>query len=76
MQTNGTHSGHASKQETSQNGYTNYNAEQSANMNQGLSSSAPASEVPKDEVGWYFVEQYYTTLSKNPEKLCVCYKHL
>lgn len=26
---------------------------------------------PKDEVGWYFVEQYYTTLSKNPEKLHV-----
>lgn len=27
--------------------------------------------VPKDEVGWYFVEQYYTTLSKTPEKLHV-----
>jgi hypothetical protein len=25
----------------------------------------------KDEIGWYFVEQYYTTLSKNPEKLHV-----
>lgn len=32
---------------------------------------APASEVPKDEVGWYFVEQYYTTLSKSPERLYV-----
>ncbi|KAL8761623.1 MAG: hypothetical protein Q9184_002270 [Pyrenodesmia sp. 2 TL-2023] len=35
-------------------------------------STAPtegSSSVPKDEVGWYFVEQYYTTLSKNPEKL-------
>ncbi|KAL8905766.1 MAG: hypothetical protein Q9207_002435 [Kuettlingeria erythrocarpa] len=30
-----------------------------------------SSSVPKDEVGWYFVEQYYTTLSKNPEKLHV-----
>ena len=29
--------------------------------------------VPKDEVGWYFVEQYYTTLSRNPEKLHVSY---
>lgn len=29
------------------------------------------SSVPKDEVGWYFVEQYYTTLSKAPEKLHV-----
>lgn len=48
--------------------------------------AAPASEAPsataaesthaspnpsKDEVGWYFVEQYYTTLSKNPSKLHV-----
>lgn len=32
---------------------------------------APASEIPKDEVGWYFVEQYYTTLSKSPERLYV-----
>lgn len=29
------------------------------------------SELSKDEVGWYFVEQYYTTLSKSPEKLHV-----
>lgn len=28
-------------------------------------------KVPKDEVGWYFVEQYYTTLSKSPEKIHV-----
>ncbi len=27
--------------------------------------------LSKDEVGWYFVEQYYTTLSKNPDKLHV-----
>ncbi|KAL2048509.1 hypothetical protein N7G274_000421 [Stereocaulon virgatum] len=27
----------------------------------------------KDEVGWYFVEQYYTTLSKNPETLHLFY---
>lgn len=35
------------------------------------SSSTAASEIPKDEVGWYFVEQYYTTLSKTPDKLYV-----
>ena len=29
------------------------------------------SNLSKDEVGWYFVEQYYTTLSKSPEKLHV-----
>lgn len=34
-------------------------------------SSQP--EIPKDEVGWYFVEQYYTTLSRNPEKLYLFY---
>jgi len=45
----------------------------------GSSTSAPSTngtssasaEIPKDEVGWYFVEQYYTTLSKSPEKLFV-----
>ncbi|OCK77167.1 hypothetical protein K432DRAFT_304846 [Lepidopterella palustris CBS 459.81] len=35
-------------------------------------NSAPA-EIPKDEVGWYFVEQYYTTLSRSPEKLFLFY---
>ncbi|OAL06070.1 hypothetical protein IQ06DRAFT_290106 [Phaeosphaeriaceae sp. SRC1lsM3a] len=34
---------------------------------------ASAAEVPKDEVGWYFVEQYYTTLSKSPERLYLFY---
>ncbi|CAE7206402.1 hypothetical protein PTNB73_07342 [Pyrenophora teres f. teres] len=34
---------------------------------------ANASEIPKDEVGWYFVEQYYTTLSKNPNQLYLFY---
>ncbi|KAF2643263.1 hypothetical protein P280DRAFT_515686 [Massarina eburnea CBS 473.64] len=36
-------------------------------------SSAPAESIPKDEVGWYFVEQYYTTLSKTPDKLYLFY---
>ncbi|SPO02875.1 related to Ras-GTPase-activating protein binding protein 2 [Cephalotrichum gorgonifer] len=30
-------------------------------------------DLSKDEVGWYFVEQYYTTLSKSPEKLHLFY---
>lgn len=34
-------------------------------------SAATGTEIPKDEVGWYFVEQYYTTLSRSPEKLFV-----
>ena len=28
-------------------------------------------ELPSEEVGWYFVERYYTTLSRQPEKLFV-----
>lgn len=30
-------------------------------------------EISKDEVGWYFVEQYYTTMSRSPEKLNLFY---
>ncbi|KAI9849663.1 MAG: hypothetical protein M1837_002788 [Sclerophora amabilis] len=30
-------------------------------------------EIPKDEVGWYFVEQYYTNLSRSPDKLHLFY---
>lgn len=37
------------------------------------SNNASADQIPKDEVGWYFVEQYYTTLSKTPDKLYVRY---
>ncbi|KAK4031916.1 hypothetical protein C8A01DRAFT_20946 [Parachaetomium inaequale] len=29
--------------------------------------------LPKDEVGWYFVEQYYTTMSRSPERLHLYY---
>ncbi|KAF3075081.1 hypothetical protein V8C40DRAFT_191087 [Trichoderma camerunense] len=36
-------------------------------------TSASGNNLSKDEVGWYFVEQYYTTLSKSPEKLHLFY---
>ncbi|KAK0646223.1 hypothetical protein B0T16DRAFT_458168 [Cercophora newfieldiana] len=36
-------------------------------------ANSGSKDLPKDEVGWYFVEQYYTTLSKNPEKLHLFY---
>ncbi|KAI0118639.1 hypothetical protein GGR51DRAFT_554329 [Nemania sp. FL0031] len=48
----------------------------------GGASAAPAStttadpanaNLGKDEVAWFFVEQYYTTLSKSPEKLHLFY---
>ncbi|OAA73959.1 NTF2 and RRM domain protein [Cordyceps fumosorosea ARSEF 2679] len=38
-----------------------------------ITSSNDNSNLAKDEVGWYFVEQYYTTLSKSPEKLHLFY---
>lgn len=34
-------------------------------------NASGSGDLSKDEVGWYFVEQYYTTLSKSPEKLHV-----
>ena len=52
-----------------------FNTDSTKTTSAGNAASSVASEgngsVPKDEVGWYFVEQYYTTLSKNPEKLHV-----
>ncbi|POS73218.1 NTF2 and RRM domain-containing protein [Diaporthe helianthi] len=36
-------------------------------------NTAADSTPSKDEVGWYFVQQYYTTLSKNPDKLHLFY---
>lgn len=36
-------------------------------------SNASSNDLPKEEVAWYFVEQYYTTLSKASEKLHVSY---
>ncbi|KAI1423594.1 hypothetical protein F5Y12DRAFT_527319 [Xylaria sp. FL1777] len=57
----------------------------SAHTDQYQPSSAAAASVPtatadqatsnlgKDEVAWFFVEQYYTTLSKTPEKLHLFY---
>ena len=54
---------HAANQSMSaQNDYAGTNAS---------STSGNANDISKEEVGWYFVEQYYTTLSKSPEKLYV-----
>lgn len=38
-----------------------------------IAANQPSSNLGKDEVAWYFVEQYYTTLSKTPEKLHLFY---
>ncbi|KAB8234645.1 NTF2 and RRM domain protein [Aspergillus alliaceus] len=40
-------------------------------------TNAPSNEqknvISKDEVGWYFVEQYYTNMSRSPDKLHLFY---
>lgn len=51
-------------------GASNFTPSQQPTASQPAQQAA-ASEIPKDEVGWYFVEQYYTTLSKTPDRLYV-----
>ena len=53
----------------------NYNQAPAASSN-SASTATPQPEIPKDEVGWYFVEQYYTTLSRTPEKLYVSWESI
>ena len=43
----------------------------SSTTESGTTASPSTNNLPKDEVGWYFVEQYYTTLRKSPDKLHV-----
>lgn len=52
-------------------GASNFTPGQQPTVQQSA-QQAPANEIPKDEVGWYFVEQYYTTLSKSSDRLFVC----
>ncbi|KAH8909496.1 hypothetical protein BR93DRAFT_965592 [Coniochaeta sp. PMI_546] len=55
------------------NGNVNFqegHVDQSGSQQQSNSSS---SNIGKDEVGWYFVEQFYNTLSRSPEKLHLFY---
>lgn len=63
---------HGFDQQHANNAYASQNYNQAPSASNGPAPSAnPAPEIPKDEVGWYFVEQYYTTLSRTPEKLYV-----
>jgi hypothetical protein len=58
-------------------------AEHSAGSVNGFAAGPPASittpgqspehEVSKEQIGWYFVERYYNTLSKNPAMLYLLY---
>lgn len=39
-----------------------------------IASASGAQKADAQEIGWYFVEQYYTTLSKSPERIHLFYK--
>lgn len=61
--------------------YSQYNHSQPAELaasapshNASASQSSNATQKPDPvEIGWYFVEQYYTTLSKSPDKIHLFY---
>jgi hypothetical protein len=40
-----------------------------ATTSTAATDSAAQSDVSKEQVAWYFVESYYTTMSQTPEKL-------
>lgn len=42
-----------------------------ANTPSANTTQSGSGDISKEEVAWYFVEQYYTTMSRNPEKLYV-----
>ena len=52
-------------------GNSNNASSHSGSQQTAQASGAATAEIPKDEVGWYFVEQYYTTLSRSPDRLYV-----
>ena len=45
----------------------------SASQSTTASSTIQQQKADPQEIGWYFVEQYYTTLSKTPEKIHLFY---
>ena len=44
-----------------------------ASASQSTATSGTTQKADPQEIGWYFVEQYYTTLSKSPEKIHLFY---
>ena len=47
------------------------NANVSSSASQATADNSKHTEIPKDQVGWHFVEQYYLNLSRSPSKLHV-----
>lgn len=69
MPVNGNHAAH---QQYGDQTYANTSNDY-GNSTASAANSTGNAEIPKDEVGWFFVEQYYTILSKNPERLYLFY---
>lgn len=51
----------------------NFQPVQSSTPTTATPTEQQKNEISKDEVGWFFVEQYYTTMSRNPDKLHLFY---
>lgn len=51
----------------------NFQPAQSSTPTTATPTEQQKNEISKDEVGWFFVEQYYTTMSRNPDKLHLFY---
>ncbi|KAI9850415.1 MAG: hypothetical protein M1838_005692 [Thelocarpon superellum] len=49
------------------------NAHVPAAAGQASADNSKHTEIPKDQVGWHFVEQYYLNLSRSPNKLHLFY---
>ena len=47
------------------------NANVSSTTGQAPNENNKHTDIPKDQVGWHFVEQYYLNLSRSPSKLHV-----
>lgn len=55
------------------NNAANFHPAQSSTPTTATPTEQQKNEISKDEVGWFFVEQYYTTMSRNPDKLHLFY---
>ncbi|KAI9656579.1 MAG: hypothetical protein M1821_004786 [Bathelium mastoideum] len=62
------------KAPTPNNNSTHYGETPPATGNAASAGNGGSADLPSDEVGWYFVERYYTTLSRQPEKLFLFYQ--
>jgi uncharacterized membrane protein len=52
-----------------------YRSQNNHHQSAPSTASSTTAEVSKEQVAWYFVESYYTTMSQTPEKLHVSTDH-